>query len=57
MIKRLLGEEMKLKEKEDSEGTAHDMKALTPKQRPRTKGTIYNHHGKFGHIKSNCYQL
>ena len=57
VTERLLREEIKLKEKEAIGGTAHDMKALTSKQRPRKKGPICNHCGKSGHIKRNCYEL
>eukprot|EP00794_Sanderia_malayensis_P004203 gene4203-4765_t len=54
---RLLREEMKQKEKGACGGTAHDVKALTSKQRPRKKGPICNHCGNVGHIKRNCYDL
>ena len=57
VTERLLREEMKLKEKGACGGTAHDVKALTSKQRPRKKGPICNHCGKVGHIKRNCYDL
>eukprot|EP00794_Sanderia_malayensis_P004207 gene4207-4768_t len=57
VTERLLREEMKQKEKGACGRTAHDVKALTSKQRPRKKGPICNHCGKVGHIKRNCYDL
>ena len=57
VTERLLREEIKLKEKGACGGTAHDVKALTSKQRPRKKGPVCNHCGKIGHIKRNCYEL
>ena len=57
VTERLLREEIKLKEKGACGGTAHDVKALTSKQRPGKKVSICNHCGKVGHIKRNCYEL
>ena len=40
VTERLLREEIKLKEKGACGETAHDVKALTSKQRPRKKGPV-----------------